>query len=291
GRVTYPGRQVIVPDADGFTADFAFAGVAVSGQVVDEAGTPVAGQVTANRLATEGSGRTTAMVGRDGRFTLELEPGEYMIGPHAEGYVGTGTRVTIGEGDLDNVRLLVTRGGEISGRVVDAQGRGAGGIQVHAFPDDGPPRPGGPGTFGSARALLDGRFTITGLSDRRYVLTAGDAESGFGAAPDVAVGTRDALLRLAPGGRVRARVVASDGSPAPLAMAFVRQVDGRPFFGGRPEQTDAQGMAELAVPAGTIVVSAGNASGTGSATVAVTAGETAVVEIRLEGRPPGRGTR
>jgi protocatechuate 3,4-dioxygenase beta subunit len=295
GRINYPMRTVEVADADATTADFAFGGVLVSGQVVDaEASAPVS-SASVSAMPTQGEDRRPAgaNAGADGRFQLELDPGEVTLSARAQGYAPARTTVTVGENGLSDVRLSLARGGTISGRVVDATGRPGRSMFVGAFPEgEMPPGISLMSRTGFASSAPDGSFTITGLSDGRYALRAGDELAGFGAVPDVAVGATGVVLRLQPGGRVRATVLSADGSPAASTYVMVSKVDGRPTMGGgRPGQTNAAGVAEFAAPPGTLEVRAMDAKEEGTATATVTAGETASVEIRLQPRKKGPGTR
>ena len=78
GRTNYPMRTVEVADADATTADLAFGGVLVSGQVVDaETSAPVSSaSVYATPTAGEDRRPANAHAGTDGRFQLELDPGD-----------------------------------------------------------------------------------------------------------------------------------------------------------------------------------------------------------------------
>lgn len=233
------------------------------------------------------------MAGADGHFQLEVDPGEFEVGARAEGYAAARTKVTVGENGAGDVRLPLTRGAFISGRIVDSTGRPVPSLMVTANPEGEFP----PGTvpitrMGFTRAAADGTFTITRLPEGRYTLSAGDELAGFGATPDVAAGSTGVVLRLAPGGRLRAAVLRPDGSPATPVFVAVRKVDGRQVvMGARSGQTDTAGVAEFAVPAGTLEVWAGDQREEGTATVTVSTGETASVEIRLQPRSKGPGTR
>jgi hypothetical protein len=136
----------------------------------------------------------------------------------------------------------------------------------------------------------DGQFTIAGLADGRYAVSAGDERAGFGRVDDVAAGASGVLVRLAPGGRVRAIVLHGDGSPAQSVFVSVRKVDGRATMAMPAGQTDLSGATEFAVPPGTLVLGAGDFDEDGTATASVSPGETATVEIRLAPRRPGPGT-
>jgi hypothetical protein len=295
GRINYPMRKVEVPDADTATVDFAFGGVTVSGQMVDaETSAPLSGNIFAVPQTGEDRRPANAQVAADGRFQIEVDPGDYALTARADGYAALRSPVSVGENGTADVRLALTRGLTISGRVLDAAGRPVGSLMVSAHTQGATP-PGGspnlPSGFGSAAP--DGIFNIRGLSEGNYNLAAGDELAGFGTLADVAAGSKNVVLRLSPGGRVRASVVNMDGSPVPSAFVSVSKVDGRSTAWSRPARTDAGGMAELATPAGTVELTAGDtASNTeGTVTVPVSSGETAAVQLKLAPRKKDTTTR
>jgi hypothetical protein len=291
GRVNYPMRTVEVADADASTVDLAYGGVRVAGQVVDaETSAPVPASIFAAPASGQDRRPSSTQAGADGRFQLEVDPGELDVSASAKGYAAARTRVSVGESGVGDVRLALARGASISGRVLDTAGRAVPALMVTAHPAGDSPGAGPASRMGFGRSAPDGTFTIGSLSEGRYAVSAGDELAGYGTAPDVAAGSTGVVLRLQPGGRVRATVLRPDGSPASAMFVMVAKVDGRPGMGWRPGQTDAAGVAELATPAGTIDVRAGDALEEGLASVAVSAGETALVEIRLKPRT-APGTR
>jgi protocatechuate 3,4-dioxygenase beta subunit len=294
GRISYPLRTIDVADADTATADLAFGGVLVSGQVLDaETSAPVASaNVYAAPTAGESRRPASAHAGTDGRFQLELDPGDFTISAMSKGYAAARTTVTVSENGLSDVRLAMSRGGSISGRIVDAAGRPGASMMVTAFPEgELPPDTVPASRMGFGNSAADGTFTVTSLSEGRYALRAGDELGGFGMTPDVAVGATGVVLRLQPGGRVRATVLHPDGSPATSMFVGVSKVDGRPTMGSRPGHTDSAGVAEFAVPPGALELRAMDLKQEGTATVTVSPGETASVEIRLQPKKTGPGTR
>jgi hypothetical protein len=266
----------------------------VSGQVVDaNTSAPVSASVFAAPKSGEPGRPAHTQAGADGRFQLELDPGDFSVTASADGYAATQSAVTVGENGASDLRLALSRGASIAGRVVDATGRTVGSLMVSASPEGDFPPGGVPiSRTGFGDSAADGTFTITGLPEGRYTISSGDELGGFGVLPDVAAGSKGVLLRLAPGGRVRATVLRPDGAPAHPMFVSVSRVDGRqvmPYRGGG--QTDASGTAEFAVPAGNLTLRAGDVEQEGTASVTVSPSETAAVEIRLAPRKKGPGTR
>jgi hypothetical protein len=231
------------------------------------------------------------MAGPDGRFVLEVAAGECLLSTQLEGYAATAVRLEVPESGANDVRLALSRGLTIGGRVIDAGGRGVAGAHVWIRPD----REGGQGTppelvsHGFARSEADGRFVIGGLSDVHHDVSAGHDAAGYAFSSGIEAGTSDLVLRLLPGGRVRVLVRAPDGSPAAGALVSVRAVDGRHVF-SLPARTDAAGVAEVAAPAGRAEIHVGHGTARGSVSLVIGPGQTVPAEIRLE-PAPGPGTR
>jgi hypothetical protein len=289
GRGRLRPRSLDLPDADAYTFDIAIPASTVSGIVVDaKDGRPLRGTVGATPTERQaGVFGTPGSSGADGRFVLDLDPGDYTISASAEGYARATTEATVTESGLSDVRLALARGLAISGKVLDGRGRGVGGLFVLMTSRAGSNRlPGAP-----ARTLPDGSFSIEGLEEGEHTLSAGDELSGYAFAAGVAAGTTGVVLRLVPGGRVVATVLMPDGTPG-RGLVFVSTVDGiaaGPMVGRGT--TNDRGVAELAVPAGRLELKVSGPGG-GSATVTVGSGETVPLEIRLEPvKPPAPETR
>jgi protocatechuate 3,4-dioxygenase beta subunit len=287
GRVSYPERQVSIPDADSFTLDLTYSGVPVAGVVVDrDTEQPVAdanvfasAKDAERREATSAGGNT----GADGRFFLELEPGEYTLNVRAESYAVESSELTVGSGGSSEVRLTLSRGGAIAGRLLDPNGRPAGGIYVGIRGDeDGTPR-WSPG----AQSLPDGSFQIANLAKGTYTLSAQSGSGMFALQTGVRPGQKDVTLTLQPGGRVQLLVRGPDGAPLEGAWASTSAVDGVKAGMGGGLQTNAQGMTDLAAPAGQVELSVRKDRLTGQTTVTVTPGGSVAAEVTLAEKPAG----
>src|SRR5262249_7846925 len=184
-----------VPDADAFTFDIALPASTVAGLVVDrETEQPLpranvtAMPSTPDRTPRAGMAMSaTATTGGDGRFRLDLEPGEYKLMARAQGYTGEPVTVTVAWSGGNEVRLPPSRGNSIRGRVVDARGQGVAGLSVTAFAIEGEVSRLG----GATMSLGDGSFEIGGLGSGDYSLMSQSGLGLFALRPPVAARTHD----------------------------------------------------------------------------------------------------
>jgi hypothetical protein len=285
GKTTLVSRAITVPDVDAHVMDVALGGVNVTGVVIDretEKPLPEA-RVDAYRRGRSGDGTgSDARTDAQGRFTLEVNPGEYRIRAAADAYNDATLDMTIGEAGASEVRLGLEKGVSIAGRVLDAQGRPAAGSRLSATPAD----PSGSRPPGSVAVLSDGSFRIDGLDRKPYTLLAGSS-SGFAVRPGVEAGAKGLVLTLQPGGKARVQVVAADGTPATGAFVGLLEAAGSRVMspvGG--SDTDAQGVVVLDLPAGPVLLFAGKERLFAHAKATVAPGATVAVRIQL-GSSPG----
>ena len=273
GNERYPDREVEVPDVDRFELDLEIAGAQVSGTVVDkDGGEPVSDARVRVR-------RSSARTGPDGRFALAVEPGEQELEVTAPGRKLAALTLDVPAEGLSDVRVEMERGLEIRGRVVDEAGRPAPGLEVVAS---------------DARqvyavtvwTLGDGSFRIGGLGEEPYALAGGSDLAGWAVRGNVRPGGDPVTLALRPGGRVAVRVLGADGRPVKDAYPYVQRVDGLPVsMPGGSGATDANGVVEVAAPAGLVEIEAAARDQTGRDSVAVAAGATVPLEIVLQAQP------
>jgi protocatechuate 3,4-dioxygenase beta subunit len=276
-----PQRMVEVPDADAFSLDFEFSGIPLAGVVVDRDREQPVANATIFASPTQGGapGGATDTTGPDGRFQLDVDAGEYRVNARAEGYGRATQEVTVGPSGLADVRLVVARGASLRGRVLDIRGRPAANVDVYVSPVDDER-----GSGGFANSLPDGSFTVDGLDVRAYSVFAGSSTgTGFGVFGPVNPGDRDVVVRLRLPGRVRVTVLGPEGGPMKDANPRVASVNGLrysgPMGGG---VTDASGTVEFDAMAGTLDIVATRPKLAGRATVGVSEGGTAAVEITLK---------
>jgi hypothetical protein len=120
----------------------------VAGTVVDSAGKPLANAMTTLQSPTGGfiGGMSGGMTGPDGSFSLaNVAPGDYVLNvqpinrPGGDAPIAESGSVplTVGDGDIVNLRVTTSAGATVTGRVVfdgaAPRGNGPGG-QVRVFP-------------------------------------------------------------------------------------------------------------------------------------------------------------
>jgi hypothetical protein len=287
-RSRLPAPPLQVPDADSYVADFNFSGSFVEGVVVDrDTEQPIAGAMVSAQPKDPGRGRRAGSYGNadgEGRFHLELEPGEYRVNARAEGYGGDAVPVTVGGGGSAGLRVPLVQGLTIRGTVVDPSGRGVGGVVIRGATMVTNNR------FSiSGRTLPDGSFELSGLRPGRYVLAAVADGGLFAIVTGLLPGGRPATLALRPGSRVNVKVLGPDGVPAAGAFVGVSGYPGARVYlpGG---QADSAGLIELNSPLGEVEITASNGDSSLEmrTTVVVQAGAIATVQMTLKPSAEGR---
>jgi hypothetical protein len=275
GKGSYPGRTADIPDADAYTLDLTFAGATLSGIVVDrETDQPVPrAHVYAlpKKPDTGRPGGSGGETGEDGRFQFDVEPGDYRVSASAESYSRVEAETSVAGGGASDIRLALVRGLMLQGKVVDGHGNGVGGLSIAAVALGADGRPAG---GGGAMTLPDGTFQIAGLHAVPHRVIARSDVGMFGVREGVRPGDKDVVVTLRRGGRVAVRVLGPDGQPVGGAFAGA---DGM----GMGANSDAQGVAEVMVPAGTTEIRVRKDRLEGRVTVTVAEGGTAAAEVQL----------
>ena len=232
----------------------------LSGQVMDEAGKPVAGaRVTAlpnpaDRLSARMEEREDRS-GPDGRFVLRKLPAGRLHRVEAvlEGFAPASQLAD----STAPVRLVLRRGTVAIGRVVSEEGLPVAGAQVSLTPDGEEMLPTQIKPF-LATSDADGRFRLPGLSAGRFTL--GAERPGFAAAlvRDVLIPEQEPQVdlgevRLQPGAAIEGIVTDPRGRPVERAWVMLRPFDPEGFmmaetaFHGRPPiQTGSDGRFRIA---------------------------------------------
>lgn len=287
------GEPLPVPDKDAateLTLSLARAAT-VDGVVVNASGQPVPGST----VSSEPLEAAPVVSGDDGRFTLTLAPGYATLHALTPGGLQGLVRVKVAAGEaLRDVRLVAAAAGELSGRVVDADGAGVAGVEVRvlAEPDQV--------EVAAVQSSAHGDFTAVQLPAGRYSLFA---RSGNGArARQVGVElplTAPVELRLTSAARLAGTVVNETGQPlanASVVLEYARGL-GEPSVHARSDASGRFEVGDLLPAALTASATLGEAQ-SDDEEVYVASGQLASVTLRvvrrgrLKGRvvggPPGR---
>jgi hypothetical protein len=189
----------------------------LAGVVVDEDGHPVEGaEILASFAHTvDGDPSGSATTPRDGSFSIDrLVPGAYEIRVEHHSFVNRQTPLA---SPSSTARIVLSRGLELTGVVVDADGKPLAGATVVAWPDERPEFDARPevGSKSSASAEPGGGFRILGLAPGGYWVAAylGGLRS---VSQDVVVHapvTRPIELRFPRGLAIAGKVMGRDGRP------------------------------------------------------------------------------
>lgn len=159
----------------------------VAGRVTIK-GKPVSGVFVGLRISDYGSPYEPlykAATDQEGRYTVtDVPAGTYQAFTIAPAYVsssGTGREtVVLTEGEtVEGIDFALVRGGVITGRVVDPDGRPAIDQQVNLIAADPAPNQRGVNVFSSVQTDDRGIYRMFGLSAGRYKVTSGKGENGF----------------------------------------------------------------------------------------------------------------
>jgi hypothetical protein len=280
GTLRLAPRRVTIPDAEACVVDLDFVGASVAGVVIEEeTGKPIAGALVQAAPASLSLETANTRTGPDGSFRFDLEPGRYRLIADARtsGYGRAEIDATVDASGTSGVRIPLSRGLAIAGRVVDPGGGAASGIEVSVMTLDAA---GQASSSGSARSLPDGAFHVGGLGPRPHTVIAQSSLGQFAIRTGVVPDERPLEIALRPGGRIRAQVVDPDGRPLEGAWTSVVGVDGAPLQVGG-SQTDARGVVELMAPAGNIELRAARERFEGRVTVRVSPNALVPAQVRL----------
>lgn len=160
------------------------ASATVSGKITLK-GNGIPGILVAARMARS-SGRANppvvASTDQQGNYRISnLAPGSYEIQPAAAQYVVTGSQVMrtliIAEGEsFENVDFALTRGGVITGKITDGDGRPVIEEQIEVFSSEGPNQQMRPMSVFVSPTDDRGIYRVYGLAPGKYKVSAGTSE-------------------------------------------------------------------------------------------------------------------
>ncbi|HEY6212402.1 MAG TPA: carboxypeptidase regulatory-like domain-containing protein, partial [Vicinamibacterales bacterium] len=211
-----PGAVELRVTAQGYVSGTASDLVAEEGKTITgvevklDRGARVVGHVTAGGSAAAGAhvrfgSRSrhggTADTDANGDYVLDGVPaGEQTLDFTKQGFVGKRKTIEVAAGKDARADADLDRGREIHGRVVDRGGQAVGGARISVHTPAAP-------YSASATSEGDGTFTVSGLEDGRYSVSA--QKNGYvGATVDDvdAAANRDVTLTLDRGGTITGRV-------------------------------------------------------------------------------------
>src|SRR4029453_13959703 len=167
----------------------------------------------------------------------------------------------------------------------DAAGRAVPGIDVLGVPLDDHS-----GAWGFSQSLADGSFSLTNLKAGTYTVVAQSPTGTFALRPGVTSGSKGVALALQPGAGLAGEGQKGAGPPTPGAWPSGTNGNAAPVgaLGHATAPTNAQGATELLVPPGSLTVLVRKGPQRGTATVSVSAGESAAVTVRLGEEGPAQ---
>jgi carboxypeptidase family protein len=233
------------------------AGLAIRGRVHDREGNGIAGaEVHAERHGPGSPSEGEAVSEADGGFVVGgLELGSHDLRATALGYAPAEATATSGG---DPVDLVLEPGGQMEGRVVDADGSPVEDARVWAENERG--RSGSGGVLGGRSDEGDGRFVVRDVAAGRYALQVLAGSRGEAAVTDVRVvagrTTNVGTITLGRGGTLQGTVVDGEGSGI-AGATVVAHLDASRRRETFRSQTESSGAFELrGLPVGSLYVSA-----------------------------------
>jgi hypothetical protein len=253
------GRQTIeIPDEEECSVDVDLAPM-LSGVVVDKAtGEGMAGVVFLIRresgLRAVSDDISWQVTGNGGRFSLNIDPGDYVLRLLVKGYELVQVPVAVGSGPHPDLHLELVRGLAITGRVLFPSEVSQNVLpiapQLMVRSADG--RHTEQGEYNE-----DGSFSLGGLQPVPYSLCIGTRDLGWALVTGVEPGTDDVTLAFQAPGHLELTVRDPAGRPLEGAFATVVSVSKAPIVIPDQERgvSDATGRIRLAVPAGALEIS------------------------------------
>ena len=223
-----------------------------------------------------------ATTDQDGFYRIaDVPPGSYEVAPSAPAYIlsepnsGRGKSVIVGEGEnVEGINFSLVRGGVVTGKVTDADGRPVIAQQINLFQADAFDRQGQDRTvYAMSGAQTDDRgiYRAFGLRPGRYKVATGRGEDTFTGAyfpmrstyrqvfhPDVTEHSKATIIEVSEGSEannvdiklgavmqtfsVSGRMIDEKGLPVPnVRFGLQRMVGQRPEFTGSSMVSTAQG--------------------------------------------------
>lgn len=269
-------QPVEIPDVEELQLNLEFGSVRATGRVIDAATGLAIAEARVSAAPTGGAeaARSIHPTGRtdhSGVFELPLEPGPFQISVNAENYAGIKIPLTVSPPEASLGDISLNRGGTLTGRALLSSGRPAADVQIRAM---------GEGASAFAMSGPDGSFTLRGLPDGPFSISARDLLDNLAVVRVETITTEIFEIRLLPAARITANVPgAVDGKGG--ATVLVSAVNGEPYFASGAFRTDARGVATVTAPGGLLKITARTPTHDGSTIVQASPGEALTVTIEL----------
>lgn len=275
--VMYGSRSVSIPDAESFVLDIAFEGTPIRGVVVDaDDESPIAeASVSVERHRADHN--SSVSTDKEGRFEVIVEPGEVVLNTYHHGHGPDSREISVQGGGPLEVRIVLSKGLAITGRVVDERRQPVPYAKVMA----GFRSPEGIEYAMGGGTSLNGSFRLVGLKEGSYEVTVLDGNGLFGRVRDVQAGTENMVIVAERGGEVKIQLFGVAPAFVRTVSVMVASVDGEPAMGGYGGEASTDGVVEMTVPRGMVRLLARLGRLVGETTVLVTSGGSAKAEIRL----------
>lgn len=288
-------------------------GLEVSGVVVDTSNQPVSGATVGLKESSSNFGwgdwgppSITGTTDAEGAFTLTgATEASWVLTVTMEGYAVHRETLQLKK-SATGLKIKLSAGGSISGRVLNADGSAVSQITVSATSHTSqaysswktmPEQMWGT-LFGrqdmNTTTDADGNFLIEHVPEGTYLVAASNMEDGAAYEDSISVKdnneTRDVVIRFAGKGTARVTVTENGAAVPDLKVSLSKNI-GWVGQGGHTSFTDTMGLAEIKeVPAGTWYVMTERDEGnwdTDSSKRRVVVKEGETVEFNLELRPQG----
>ncbi|GEM_PF-5526649 len=190
----------------------------ISGAVFGPDGHPCAAFVVAHQSCLRSTTSFTAQTQPDGRFTLVVTPGDWVVHAEREGFLSEVDTAHLREGQVGGASLRLYPSATLSGTVIDGRGRPLEGADVDCEDEHGQ-------SLTLVQTDADGRYRIAIPRWRSRIFIYREGYTTVRTSSDSPDGKQvqlDAqLLRVA---TVRGRVTAPDGGPVEEAAVKVRNL-------------------------------------------------------------------